>query len=1384
MTNQRICPNCGYSCGIENNFCPHCGRNLEAIQPAQSLCAIAQERALWHPSAFERFPSVIAHEYWRLYQLCLKDKPYGVLLQIKDLMETVLKFEVIAAIAWGMSQQLTDFEQVACQITTPAMSLGRWCALGGEVRRYFREHARPGLPSALWKPLQTILSAYEENKLVSWRNQHIGHGALGFSEDAAFQQDIRDKLTLFGKLFQKLDEPLSSQRMLCGDEVLMGHRRARALSFTGEIVMVLPDGQRFPLDPFIRMLDKLSGEVDDEYDIYFYDNQSERVRQSEMLSYPSGRRRHQQIGFFQELYDQNRRLGSLNRNAAVDAQFRTQEQDDALNQLNLNSMEYAFVVPDFLTEWLGEQLSGADRGVFLLKMYRGTGKSTFTEMLSCLNANPLRLADDLDVRTYHINRSQLISADDFETAVESLWERAYQQPAWSGSSMTRIRDYRWQQGMGEAQALLAFLGQCRQYTARLRQKQRIMLVIDGLDEITDDRLWPYLHLPSDALPEGVYVLFTSRCTDQTEEGVSAEVCRRILSLPGTAMLEVDRRQDDYLSFLNKYIRSVQLDDLTGEETSFLLSRADWRVLYLGMLCKLLESGVSLQELDSDESLAKVYLDTLSDRYGEKEAGRLKELLCILCTFGECEALSLQEIANLTWNRGLITTDLLGKLNDLAPLLKVQRGFLVGSRQYTGVNRYAFANGDLALALRNLLPEADDIAQESIRIALESIIEYMQDAAPDSATANIGTSLMAAGGMFTLLEEEGQRQLLRQHPDTTSRLLELAKLMQHEADLLTMSRLERLFGGLARHIDPDFWQERAQVSHTLAQLYALTGRAYQALELLDEAADAVRQTGADEDQIEPFLLEIDICKSRIYLDMQENLSEAERLAQRACSRMQLACIKGMPSNIAVLADGYLVLAEIETQRLQYAHAYDDHLRCSQTSIHYYRMAVKYLQKSNSFDFRKMALLYEHAGDLLWKLTSSMGIIARLFSFNAVKLYRNADSLLNDAGHSPYLQVWRLRLQSKICRCLQARLFGRKKLIPMQRDICKQYEQLDSNGWLPNRFHMAEAYLQLAGMNVSQQECLESKERARRILMDKQEQTPLSMVEMNAYLDLCMNSSELPQHIDQLYSIHCQLMSDKARLDQQLFEESLSTRTNVQSSSEQLINDLQFLKKAYKRLGDKEKLKKTRQQLKKTRRSRRKYSMLSELGDVIGPRSMSVLILMTSLWVFLLNNCPFLVADPGKVMHVPSLIFTLLICTGTAVWITAYAFSLLDCLILKWRQKRKPPFQRASLKTLWRDQFAGRLANAHLSSLAVLFLISFVPAAEGGLLNWFIAIDPPTFWSISLMLVAIFLLPFFSKWLLIFYQYFRLRYRLHLCKAQVKQESMQKKVAHFQNGKNAA
>lgn len=51
---------------------------------------------LWHTKAFDTYPAVVAHEYWRLYDLLNEEQIYGALLQVKDLFEVILKLPVLA----------------------------------------------------------------------------------------------------------------------------------------------------------------------------------------------------------------------------------------------------------------------------------------------------------------------------------------------------------------------------------------------------------------------------------------------------------------------------------------------------------------------------------------------------------------------------------------------------------------------------------------------------------------------------------------------------------------------------------------------------------------------------------------------------------------------------------------------------------------------------------------------------------------------------------------------------------------------------------------------------------------------------------------------------------------------------------------------------------------------------------------------------------------------------------------------------------------------------------------------------------------------------------------------------------------------------------------
>ncbi len=674
---------------------------------------LLNDKRFWYMPAFDGFPAIIAHEYRRVYDLCQQDKPYGMLFQIKDLFEVVLKFEVLAVCAWSDARQLTDFrEKVTSQITTPNLSLGSWESFAIEIRDFFGLKKNPEhspLPGEMARALMTILNTYQHNNIVHWRNDQIGHGALGFAEDQAFMEDVQDKLSVLQKLFEALKHDMTAHELLAGDQLLIGWAAARNLP-TDCSLMLRVGGEVFPLSPYISEQDG---------GLFFFDNQKKNTL-SQLQCYPSGQRREKAIAHFREL--NILRVNTVDQSIAVDNNFFTDAEEDMINR---SALRETFVKPSHLTDWLIGCVQTHDKGVFLLKMCRGMGKSTFAEKLNRYYEHPLRVDDDMDVRTYHIQRAQLVNSDDFERTVELLWAMHYVGRGAQWTRYRRISEYM-EDGATPAEALAAFLNDCLRFTkrARLRGQSKIMLVIDGLDEIVDEALWAYL--PSaELLDEGVYLLLTSRDAAWETE-LPPGFVKQLERLSVDALLTVTPDSASNRAFLSQYLHSAGLKGYTFAQEAAIFQQADYRVLNLGMLCALLRSGMNPDPALPAEQLLDSYLRLLEELYGPKEARRLRELLSILCIFSAKEPLTLKEIALLSGDSA-VTLSLLGKINDLSVLLKVSRGYMAGGRHYVGNNRYAIANPGLTARLRCLLPELPEISSVLLQGAVIEAEEAVQDA---------------------------------------------------------------------------------------------------------------------------------------------------------------------------------------------------------------------------------------------------------------------------------------------------------------------------------------------------------------------------------------------------------------------------------------------------------------------------------------------------------------------------------------------------------------------------------------------------------------------------------------------------------------------------------
>ena len=103
-------------------------------------------------------------------------------------------------------------------------------------------------------------------------------------------------------------------------------------------------------------------------------------------------------------------------NASEDSKVMTRSEDDFLSLLNA---EDKGLRPDELIKEMQTWISDYDKGIFLLEMERGCGKSFLSQKLNCRYKGRWEISGDVDVRTYHLTRTQYGGVQEFLDGIKS-----------------------------------------------------------------------------------------------------------------------------------------------------------------------------------------------------------------------------------------------------------------------------------------------------------------------------------------------------------------------------------------------------------------------------------------------------------------------------------------------------------------------------------------------------------------------------------------------------------------------------------------------------------------------------------------------------------------------------------------------------------------------------------------------------------------------------------------------------------------------------------------------------------------------------------------------------------------------------------------------------
>jgi len=635
---RYVCDECDFTCLIDE---------LETEIESWDKVLYLDDK-LWLHEVCSESPYLIAHEYSRLRSLLGEKKFFGLLLQIKDFVEVLLKFHVVLEVKKQGSKGLY------AELLAKPLSLGDWERIARTVSSKQEKSS----------PMNKILKFYSKNRITNWRNENIGHGALSFDSDPEFTKDISDKILAIHQLLVGIESNLSSLNFQFDSE-------SQRKSLDGEEVNdIAEEGIIFcndvSLSPLIILRDKK---------VFLFDSFLSRSRASMYVDYPSGSKIKINSLELNKVFDtlEYENMSLTLSDQSVEESYLACE-ESALKKIDSKN---DYIVPTLVVSEIQKLFNQHEKGVFLLQMERGTGKTSFSRALDALDWGHIKF-DDFTQRAYYINDTYLSTADAFVVEVkDSMRCDDAGRIAIKGKFPDLVK--------GSPTASYDFAQVLNKYREAYEKHfgcSKLLFVFDGIDELTSHDQDIADFIPNaDLLDEGVYVLLTSR----TDKEITTETKTILESVSPDKTIVVYKDSelitDVFAGYLKKHFK-IQSNDTLLEGIKEL---CDNRIVYLKVLkdlhaCEYID--FKLENVPSHDELLHFYFKAIGSFYDQSSLNNIKRLL-LLIAIAE-EPLDIYDIAFLM-NDNAVSFRLLSYVSDLRGFLRIERSreqnkFLVSNKK--------------------------------------------------------------------------------------------------------------------------------------------------------------------------------------------------------------------------------------------------------------------------------------------------------------------------------------------------------------------------------------------------------------------------------------------------------------------------------------------------------------------------------------------------------------------------------------------------------------------------------------------------------------------------------------------------------------------------------
>ena len=679
-----------------------------------------QSSEFWCTEFCQYAPCSLSHSYGQLMHYVAEGNIGCTLFLIRDVFELMIKIPAVILFdsIYSLLENIDDFKpqfdkepklEALYRNSMQMLSTGKWweCVrLGAGLSmdsislNGLDEHRSAVLSDTIsylkqvYKLFEFRVPGKQKVNMVTWRNRAVGHSCLASKPEESYPE-----IPYILKMFKKISEiSLLYYRKVCfanGNKDLLTGVNSGVSVEQVFIAYKINEGCHY-----FRIHDFVAGRKDS---MSYFDGYEKG--KAYLLDYGDGERyKAAELSKFimSAKNELDNSVAAANAASSADINENNLETAD-IQQLEAQlSEENQVVHVDYLYQWLERQVKIKTSGVFLLQAERGMGKSTFCRTINQLSQseNVLWYSDELDgwsefmenaaVRVWHFNSTYYGRKDIYlkgiKDALLTLEPGNLESGMWSEPNRL----------VGNLDSIWGKLNECSEDLRKLyfvealnmtaaeyfrrTNKNKLILVLDGVDEILDyNELMSYIP-SSDTLNSNVYILITCR----TNEEIAAELKTIFISDLFSAKLIFKRNEiiesgqtesvlhtnETYLQavrcYVDRSIRSLNCEMVADGTT--IMEHFDNRFSELTAYFSLCQLNPRFCMLSDTELLQSFLLEIKNN----STSAYYSKVLLILNTLVWCgDSLTLRELAFLS-GEGYVSYRFLGILNDLRAFIKVIR----------------------------------------------------------------------------------------------------------------------------------------------------------------------------------------------------------------------------------------------------------------------------------------------------------------------------------------------------------------------------------------------------------------------------------------------------------------------------------------------------------------------------------------------------------------------------------------------------------------------------------------------------------------------------------------------------------------------------------------